>query len=245
MNKAKLAIITAALLGALTAQAQNLAKSDQQMLEQLAQSNMAEIEAGKVALQKSQSTEVKAFAQQMIDDHTKGLQEVQSVAQAKGVTLPADVDAKNKAMVSKLNGLSGDAFDRSYLSQAGVSAHKKTHALVQKVQTSAKDADVKALAAKLEPTVAQHLTHVTQLNASYKGGKAATASGDSGTAGAAGSGNSGNSGMAGAAGSGHSGTAGSAGSGSKPAKVPDKASGNTDNPQSPQNPTTQPPAPIK
>eukprot|EP01034_Spumella_vulgaris_P043057 gene43057-53437_t len=45
MNKAKLALITAALLGALSAQAQNLAKSDQQMLLQLAQGNMAEIEA--------------------------------------------------------------------------------------------------------------------------------------------------------------------------------------------------------
>ena len=219
MNKAKLAIITAALLGALTAQAQNLAKSDQQMLEQLAQGNMAEIEAGKIALQKSQNAEVKAFAQQMIDDHTKGLQEVQSVAQAKGVTLPADVDAKHKAMASKLNGLSGDAFDRTYLSRAGVSDHKKTHALVQKVQANAKDADVKALGAKLEPTVAQHLTHVTQLNASIKGDKG-TASGDSGTMGATGSG--------------------------RPAsKVPDKASGNTDNPENPQNATTQPPAPIK
>lgn len=217
MNKAKLAFITAALLGALTAQAQNLAKSDQQMLEQLAQGNMAEIEAGKIALQKSQNTEVKAFAQQMIDDHTKGLQEVQTVAQAKGVTLPAEVDAKHKAMASKLNDLSGDAFDRTYLSQAGVGDHKKTHALVQKVQRNAKDADVKALGAKLEPTVAQHLTQVTQLNASIKGG---TSSGDSGTM-------------------------GTTGSGQKPAKVPDKASGNTDNPESPQNPTTQPPAPIK
>jgi putative membrane protein len=196
------------------------------MLEQLAQGNMAEIEAGKIALQKSQNTEVKTFAQQMIDDHTKGLQEVQSVAQSKGVTLPAEPDAKHKAMASKLNGLSGDAFDRTYLRQAGVDDHKKTHALVQKVQSQAKDADVKALAAKLEPTVAQHLTHVTQLNASIKG---ATASGGSGTEGASGSGMEGNTGSA----------------GKRPRAVPDKASGNTDNPENKQNPTTQPPAPMK
>lgn len=228
MNKAKLALITAALLGALSAQAQNLAKSDQQMLQQLAQGNMAEVEAGKIALQKSQNAEVKAFAQQMIDDHTKGLQEVQSVAQSKGVTLPSELDAKHKALASKLNNLSGDAFDRTYLSQAGVADHKKTHALVQKVQSSAKDADVKALAAKLEPTVAQHLTHVTQLNASIKG-SGSTASGSSGTEGATGSGD-----------------AGKADSGAKrPRAMPDKASGNTDNPENKQNPTTQPPAPIK
>ncbi|MYN11076.1 DUF4142 domain-containing protein [Pseudoduganella aquatica] len=226
MNKAKLALMTAALLGALSAQAQTLGKADQHMLQQLAQGNMAEIEAGKIALQKSQNTEVKAFAQQMVDDHTKGLQEVQTVAQSKGVTLPAEPDAKHKAMASKLKGLSGDAFDRAYLSQAGVDDHKKTHALVQKVQSSAKDADVKALAAKLEPTVAQHLTHVTQLNASIKG---ATASGSSGTEGASGSG------MEGSTGS----------TGKRPRAVPDKASGNTDNPENKQNPTTQPPAPMK
>ncbi|WP_082552195.1 DUF4142 domain-containing protein [Massilia sp. Root351] len=232
MNKAKLALITAALLGALSAQAQNLAKSDQQMLLQLAQGNMAEIEAGKIALQKSQNTEVKAFAQQMIDDHTKGLQEVQSVAQSKGVTLPSEPDAKHKAMASKLNNLSGDAFDRTYLAQAGVADHKKTHALVQKVQSSAKDADVKALAAKLEPTVAQHLTHVTQLNASIKG-SSGTASGASGSEGATGSG------ADGAMGSKTDSAA------KRPRAVPDKASGNTDNPENKQNPTTQPPAPIK
>jgi len=229
MNKAKLALMTAALLGALSAQAQNLAKSDQQMLQQLAQGNMAEIEAGKIALQKSQNTEVKAFAQKMIDDHTKGLQEVQNVAQSKGVTLPAEPDAKHKAMANKLNNLSGDAFDRSYLAQAGVADHKKTHALVQKVQSNAKDADVKALAAKLEPTVAQHLTQVTQLNASIKGGSGSgTASGASGSEGAIGSG-----------------TEAKPDSAKRPRAVPDKASGNTDNPEHKQHPTTQPPAPIK
>jgi putative membrane protein len=234
MNKAKLVLMTATLLAALSAQAQTLAKSDQHMLEQLAQGNMAEIEAGKIALQKSQNTEVKTFAQQMIDDHTKGLQEVQSVAQSKGVTLPAEPDAKHKAMASKLNGLSGDAFDRAYLQQAGVDDHKKTHALVQKVQSSAKDADVKAVAAKLEPTVAQHLTHVTQLNASIKG-RGATASGSSGMEGASGSGMVGNN-----ANTGNSGSAGK-----RPRATPDKASGNTDNPENKQNPTTQPPAPMK
>lgn len=196
--------------------ATKLARADQRLLEQLARANMAEIEASKIALEKSQNAEVKAFAQQMIDDHTKGLQEVQTVAQAKGVTLPTELDAKHKAMATTLNGLSGDAFDRTYLAQAGVSDHKKTHALVQKVQAKAKDPDIKALGAKLEPTVAQHLTQVTQLHASMKG---TTASGASG--------------------------AGATGSGGEPAPnkrgvKADKTSGNTDHPANPQNPVPSP-----
>jgi putative membrane protein len=217
MNKAKLAAMAMAMLGAVTAQAQSLAKSDQQMLEQLAQGNMAEVEAGRIALQKSQNTEVRAFAQQMIDDHTAGLQAVQTVAQSKGVTLPAEPDARQKAMAAKLNGLSGDDFDRTYLSEAGVSDHKKTHALVQQVQAKAQDADVQALGGKLEPTVAQHLTQVEHLYASVKGGTA----------------------------SGGSGTTGTTGSGVAPKNAIDKAdqssSGNTDNPENPQNLITHPP----
>lgn len=210
---------TAADPAATSQGAAKLSKADQRMLEQLAQGNMAEIEAGKIALEKSQNADVKAFAQKMVDDHGKGLQEVQAVAQAKGVTLPSEPDAKQKAMAKQLNGLSGEAFDRGYLTQAGVSAHKAMHALVQRVQSKAKDADVKALGAKLEPTVAQHRTQVTQMHA---GMRADTASGASGM---------------GATGSG----AGSA-AGKRGAKA-DPTSGNTDHPANPQNPVPNPDKP--
>ncbi len=206
----KIAVAVAALLGAVGAQAESLAKADQAILKHLAQANIAEIEAGKIALQKSQNTEVKAFAQQMIDDHTKGLQEVQTVAQNKGVTLPTEPDAKHKAMAKKLKGLSGDAFDREYAAQAGVSDHKKTHAYVQKVQSDAKDADVKALAAKLEPTVAKHLSHVETLSASLDGVNSRTAG--TGTASDAGGKTSGTAATSGTSNTtGASGTAGTSG----------------------------------
>ncbi|MES2262849.1 MAG: DUF4142 domain-containing protein [Pseudomonadota bacterium] len=238
MNKMKMtgmiAPLLLALLGTANVQAQapqadsmmqtTLSRGDQRLLEQLAQGNMAEIEAGKLALQQSQNAEVKAFAQQMIDDHGKGLQEVQALAQSKGVSLPSEPDAAHKAMGAKLGALSGDAFDRAYLGQAGVGDHKKTHAFVQKVQANAKDPDLRALAAKLEPTVAMHLTHVEQLNASIRGD---TASGASGTEGMTGSGMP-------------SDTAKDKKTRARSTVKPDKASGNTDNPLSPQNPTTQP-----
>lgn len=169
MKKLKIAVAVAALLGAFGAQAESLAKADQTMLKHMAQANIAEIEAGRIALEKSQNSEVKAFAQQMIDDHSNGLREVMNVAQAKGVVLPTEPDAKHKAMAKKLKRLTGDAFDREYAAQAGISDHKATHAYIQKVQADAKDADVKAVAAKLEPTVAKHLSHVETLSASLDG----------------------------------------------------------------------------
>jgi putative membrane protein len=146
-----------------------LGKADQKIVMDMARANIAEIEAGKLALSKSQDDQVKSFAQQMIDDHTKALADVQSVAQARGVTLPTAPDSKHKAMAAKMEKLSGDAFNRQYMKQAGVSDHKTVLSMLQKNQKSAKDPDVKALAAKMLPTVEQHLKAAQQMPAAKSG----------------------------------------------------------------------------
>ena len=165
-NKIRIAVAAwVGLLAAGAAMAQNLSKGDQRILTSLAQANVNEVAAGNIALQKATSPEVKAFAQQMVDDHTKGLQEVQQVAQAKNVTLPTEPDAKHKKMADRLNALSGEAFDKSYIANAGVNDHKAAHKLVTDARQKAKDPDIKALAAKLQPTIDQHMKSVPQMTA--------------------------------------------------------------------------------
>ena len=165
-NKIRIAVAACAgLLAAGAATAQNLSKGDQRLLTSLAQANVNEVAAGNIALQKATSPEVKSFAQKMVDDHTKGLQEVQQVAQAKNVTLPAEPDAKHKKMADRLNALSGEDFDKSYIANAGVNDHKAAHKLVTDAQQKAKDPDIKALAAKLQPTIDQHMKTVPQMAA--------------------------------------------------------------------------------
>jgi predicted outer membrane protein len=88
---------------------------------------------------------------------------VQQLAQAKGVTLPTEPDAKHKAAAAKLEALSGAAFDKAYMKQAGLADHRETHNLLQKNAKSAKDPDVKALAAKTLPVVDQHLKSAQQI----------------------------------------------------------------------------------
>lgn len=239
MNKARLWKMGAPLLAALfsvgAAYAQSLAKSDQKLLKDMAVANMAEVEAGKLALQKSQNDQVKSFAQQMVDDHGKGLDEVKKVAAAKNVTLPSGLDSKHKAMARKLEGLSGARFDRAYMEQAGVKSHHDASNLVSKAESSAKDGEVKALAVKLQPTIRQHMGNAEQLSASIKG---STAMGSSGTRGTEGSSNNNNRDM----------VPPKSQSGKlmdRPDRKPQPASGNTDNPEHPANPTTQPPAPIR
>jgi putative membrane protein len=163
-NKTKLLVAACVgLLAAGAASAQNLSKGDQRILTDLAQANVNEVAAGTIAVQKASAPEVKSFAQQMVDDHTKGLQEVQTVAQAKSVTLPTEPDAKHKTMAERLNALSGPEFDKMYLANAGVNDHKAAHKLVTDAQKKAKDPDIKALAGKLQPTIDAHMKAVQPL----------------------------------------------------------------------------------
>ena len=172
--------VAAAMFGAVGAQAQTtqpagastaasansaakLTAADRKAIMDMGMSNMAEVEMGKLAQSKSQNAEVKAFAQKMIDDHGKALTEVQTLAQSKGVTLPTELDAKHKAMSDRLAKLSGDSFDKTYVKQGGVGAHKETLTKLQAAAKGAKDPDVKAQVDKTIPVVQEHLKHAEQL----------------------------------------------------------------------------------
>jgi putative membrane protein len=145
-----------------------LNKTDTSRLVAIAQANIAEVEAGKLAVEKSSNADVKQFAQTMIDDHGKGLEETKKVADAKKVSLPTEPDAAHKKMAADLKKLSGAAFDKAYVSKAGVADHTKVLAALKDDIANASDADVKALASKLEPTVAHHKDMAEKLNAAVK-----------------------------------------------------------------------------
>lgn len=148
-------------------------RADQAMMRDLAYANIAEIEAGKLAQSKSQNDQVKSFAQKMVDDHTKALDDLKKLADAKNVTLPTKSDSKHQAMAKKLDKLSGAQFDRQYLAQGGMSDHKTTHNLLQRIQSRATDPDLKQLATQTIPVVNQHMDLAQQTqNAAASGGAA-------------------------------------------------------------------------
>lgn len=184
-----------------------LSKTDQNLMREMAHSNLSEIEAAKIALEQSKNDQVKAFAQKMIDDHTQAQKELEQLAQAKGVTLPTEPDNKHKAAAKKLSALEGDKFDKRYMAQGGLSDHRNTHRLLNRAQQRATDPDLKALAQKMAPIVNAHLTMAQD----YSSGKGATSGSSMGPAGTSSTPeSSGSSGEAGS--SGVSGTSGSSNS---------------------------------
>jgi len=140
-----------------------LSSGDEKALKDMAQANINEIAAAKIALNKAESSEVKAFAQKMVDDHGDALTKVQTVAKQKDVTLPTEPDAQHKAMADKLEKESGAAFDKMYMENAGTKDHKMVLSKLQGDAKNIKDPDVKALADAHTPVVEQHLKSAEQM----------------------------------------------------------------------------------
>ena len=146
-----------------------MSSADRKFMMTAAMGGMAEVEMARLALQKSASDSVKQYAQKMIDDHTMAGDELKRLASMKGVTLPAQPDAKHMAMMAKMGKLSGMGFDMMYVKEAGVKAHEKMEKLYMKESMSGMDMDAKAFASKTLPTVRMHLQMARDMMMSMKG----------------------------------------------------------------------------
>jgi putative membrane protein len=138
-------------------------------------SNMDEIETSRVALTRAQNAQVRAFAQQMISEHSAVEQRMQALLRSKGMA-PQPNEPARAAMAAtqetlrRLNGLSGAAFDQAYMAHQ-VDAHRWTlDSLDRSLIPAAHDDDLEnMLKAEVRPAVAMHLQMAQQLRGTVGG----------------------------------------------------------------------------
>jgi len=159
-----MASATLIALGLLTAAAAQ-ARSDAAFMKQAAQNGAAEIEASKLAQQKAQRADVKAFAETMVGDHTKVADELKQLAASKKVSLPDGPSMKQKAELKMISAGDDAKFDERYSKSFGVKAHEDTIKLFEDAAAKASDADVKAFAQKTLPGLKHHLEMARTLDA--------------------------------------------------------------------------------
>ncbi len=135
---------------------------DLAFMNDAAPGGLAEVELGRLAAERATSPQVKQFAQQMIEDHSKAGEKLEQLAQLKKVELPPGILPQAKQTKEKLSKLSGENFDREYV-KAMVQAHQKDVAGFEAVSKNATDADVKAFAAATLPTLQHHLEMIRAL----------------------------------------------------------------------------------
>jgi putative membrane protein len=123
-------------------------------VKKAAQDGMTEVEAGKLALSKSQDAQIRSFAQRMVTDHGKANAELASIAKSKGIEAPKKLDAEHQAMVDGFKGKTGAEFDAAYAHHMNMDHSKAISLFEGASQTS--DADLAAFAQKTLPTLKEH-----------------------------------------------------------------------------------------
>lgn len=142
-----------------------ISNADRNLMRTLAQIHLAEVDMGKMAQTRSQDVQVRSFAQRMIDDHGKALEELRKLAEAKGVILPNGPNKKHAAVKEKLTAMTGDQFSAHYLMQAGDAAHREAHQILQQAAQTAQDPELKTHASHSLALVEQHLRITNHLMA--------------------------------------------------------------------------------
>jgi putative membrane protein len=137
---------------------------DASFYKHAAEGGISEVDAGRVAQDKASSQQVKDFGAMMVKDHSAANEKLQALASSKSVTLPTTASVGQMATKAKLDVLSGDAFDKSYV-KGQISAHRQTIALFRKEISSGQDADAKAFASETLPTLRAHLKAITKIAA--------------------------------------------------------------------------------
>lgn len=131
-------------------------EKDANFLVDAASISMEEIKLGELAQQKGSMAEVKALGKMMVTEHTKALDDVQSLAETKMVTLPTALPEDAMEAYNKLNEKSGKEFDEAYCGMM-VKGHKQAIDKFEKASNDAGDADIRNWASSSIPVLQMHL----------------------------------------------------------------------------------------
>ncbi len=135
--------------------AAKLGSMDGEFIQKAAVSGLYEVEASELAILQATTPEMRDFAQLMVDDHGDALRSLEDLARKKGAAIPKETDTEHQSRISSLRDMHGLEFDREYRAQQ-ITAHKDAIALFERAASKCEDADLKALAEKLLPTLRDH-----------------------------------------------------------------------------------------
>jgi putative membrane protein len=150
--------------------------TDAQIASIVVTANQVDIDAGKLAAAKSTNSEVKAFAQQMTEQHAAVNKQATDLVTRLKVT-PEDnptaqsLKAGGDKNVAKLKGLTGAEFDKAYIDNEVAYHQAVIDAIDKTLIPGAKNAELKALLVKVRPAFVSHIEHAKHLQGTIAKGK--------------------------------------------------------------------------
>jgi putative membrane protein len=140
------------------------APSTEQFVNNVAISDMFEVQAGRLAADKAQLDAVQAFGKRMVDDHSKTTEQLKSLVSDNDIKaeLPTALDDKHQSKLDKLKDLSGTQFDKTYI-DGQVQGHEKAVDMFQAYSESGDNPKLKQWAQTTLPTLKDHLKQAQTL----------------------------------------------------------------------------------
>lgn len=159
MSKIRLLTMGLVTMGAAAAAYRVLAErklfGPARFIDGAAAKGIGEIEAARLALEKSQTERVKNYARQMIEDHATINRELRQIARNKGYEMSDEADLLSKTQEMLLNLRETQAFDAAYIRQQ-ITSHEQALELYRKA-ADFDDFDVSNFAMKTRPKLEKHL----------------------------------------------------------------------------------------
>ena len=137
------------------------ATADAHFMDEVTRGGLTEIEAAKIAQDKTKRDDVKAFAKTMEADHTDVNKNLKTLADRMAMKLPTNV-GDHQAFIDGLKLKTDSDFDRTYIA-ATVDSHRKCVAMFELFWGSTQNADLKAFAANTLPGLRTHLKNAETL----------------------------------------------------------------------------------
>ncbi|WP_371503498.1 DUF4142 domain-containing protein [Kitasatospora sp. NBC_00374] len=130
---------------------------DRDFVKRVRLAGLWEIPAGRMALAKGGTPEVKTAGQHLIDGHTDLDRATLETAQTLGMEVPSEPNVQQKAWLKQLNDAEGPEFDRLFANILR-SAHGQVFAVVAQVRAGTQNSTVRDLATVANSTVLDHMS---------------------------------------------------------------------------------------
>jgi putative membrane protein len=137
-----------------------LSWGDRRFVNKAAEEGHAEHQLAQLAAQRATSSEVRTYAQKLVEEHAKVNAELKTIASEKNVDV--DIDDDQDRAYKRLNKKTGSEFDQEFVEHM-IDEHERDIKMFEKAASDAKDPEVRAFASKHVGSLREHLQQAQSL----------------------------------------------------------------------------------
>lgn len=151
-----------------TPAAQPLSTADARFLQHFRQSAQGRIDVGRLAMAEGLHPCVKKYAERLVEDHRRLVEEMDTLAASRYLSLSTALDAADRKLLAELQRLADASFDRRFADGTRRAQQRDFERVDQRSRQDG-DKEIRSLAARTLPMLGEHL-HMARDLATMVGG---------------------------------------------------------------------------